>query len=226
MPHASFPAPLPRQPLPAPCRGLEEMAAADPRDWGPAAAFALLRIQEASEGPKDDRPIVFVATKLWRRERGGLSARGFASLGLDPRRLILVKAEREEEALWAEEEALKSGAVKGAVAAAERPSFVATRRLDFAAREGRALAVLLRIGPAADLSAARLRWRLSALASAPQPYDPKAPGALRLKAELVRRRDGPLGVWDLEQDHETHRLRLAAGLADHGLVQGVRTRAA
>src|SRR5579875_374932 len=177
MPDAAFPAPLPRQPLPAPSRGLEEMAAADPRDWGAAAAFALLRIEEAAGAEEDDRPLAFVAARAWRRERGGLSARGLLGLGLDPGRLILVRVDREEEALWALEEALKSGAVKGAVAAAERPSFVATRRLDFAAREGRALAALLRIGPAADLSAARLRWRVSALASAPHPHDPRAPGA-------------------------------------------------
>lgn len=217
---------VPAAPLPAPGRGLEEIAAVDPKDWGPAAAFAFQRMDGASEDARDDRPMVFVSTKLWRRERGGLFARGLMGLGLDPGRLILVRVEREDQALWAQEEALKSGAVKGALAAAERASFVATRRLDFAAREGRAAAVLLRIGPAADLSAARLRWRISALGSAPHPYDPKAPGSARLRAELVRRRDGPLGLWDLEQDHETHRLRLAAGLADHGLVQDSRPRAA
>jgi protein ImuA len=212
---------------PAPRRGLEEIAASGPKDWGQAAAFALLRADGTSEtGLEDHRPLVFVAPKLWRRERGGLFARGLQGLGIEPDRLVLVRTEREEEALWAQEEALKSGAVKGAIAAVERASFVATRRLDFAAREGRALAVLLRAGPAADLSAARLRWRISPLASAPHPFDPKAPGAPRLRAELVRRRDGPLGAWELEQDHETHRLRLAAGLADHGLVQGRRARAA
>jgi protein ImuA len=167
---------------------------------------------------------VFVAGKDWRRERGSLSARGLLGLGI--RRLILVRAEREGEALWALEEVLKSGAVAGAIATVEAPSFVATRRLDFAAREGRATGVVLRALPAGDLSAARLRWRIGAQPSAPHPFDPRAPGAVRLKAELVRRRDGPLGAWDLEQDHETHRLGLAAGLADHGLVQGRRPHAA
>jgi protein ImuA len=208
--------------FPAPSAGLEEATAAAPQDWAQAAAFALHRAARA----EDPRPVVFVAGKDWRRERGGLSVRGLFGVGTLPERLILVRAEREAEALWALEEALKSGAVAGGIATVEQPSFVATRRLDFAAREGRASAVLLRAQAAGDLSAARLRWRVLALPSAPHPFDPRAPGALRLKAELARRRDGPLGAWELEQDHETHRLGLAAGLADHGLVQGRRPRAA
>ena len=208
---------LPQAPL-----GLEESAAAEPRDWGSAAAFALWR----AGGSEDPRPLALVTVKTWRAERGGFSARGLEALGIDPAGVIQVRAEREIEALWALEEALKSGAVRGAVGTVEQASLVATRRLDFAAREGRAIGVLLRISGGGDLSAARLRWRLKAGSSAPHPFDPKAPGAARITAELARRRDGPLGAWDLEQDHETHRLRLAAGLADHGLVQGGRTHAA
>ncbi len=220
--------PLFREPLlspddpPQPCRGLEEAVAADPRDWPQAAAFALHRAGSAG----DDRPVVFVATAQWRRERGGLSARGLIGLGLCLSRAILVRAEREIDALWALEEVLKSGAAAGGVATVEQPSLVATRRLDFAAHAGRATGVVLRAGASRDLSAARLRWRIAALPSAPHPFDLRAPGAMRLKAGLERRRNGPLGVWDLEQDHETHRLRLAAGLADHGLVQGGRAHAA
>ena len=204
---------------PEPRLGLEESTAADPRDWAQAAAFAFWR----AGGGLDDRPVAFVVTRDWRRERGGLFGRGLKRL---VRRLILVRADKEDEALWALEEALKSGAVAGAVATVARPSFVATRRLDFAARAGRATGVLLRADGAGDLSAARLRWRICAAPSAPHPFDPRAPGATRLRAELVRRRDGPLGAWELEQDHETHRLGLAAGLADHGLVQGGRPLAA
>ena len=207
---------------PQPRLGLEEAGAAESRDWPQAAAFAFSRVAAG----KDPRPVVFVAAGQWRRERGGLFARGLCRLGIAPGEVIQVRAEREAEALWAMEEALKSGAVRGAIATVEQPSFVATRRLDFAARAGRAVGVLLRAAPAGDLSAAWMRWRISALPSSSHPFDPRAPGALRLRAELVRRRDGPLGAWELEQDHETHRLGLAAGLADHGLVQGRRPQAA
>jgi len=208
-------------PLPDPVPGLEEVAAADPRDFAQAAAFALSRLRDDS-----GRPVLVVAPKAFRRERGGLCARGLAGLGIAPCEAILVRAEREAEALWAMEEALKSGAISGVLGAVEQPAFVATRRLDFAARAGRARAALLRTGPAGDLSAARSRWRVQARASAPHPFDPRAPGLLRLHAALVRRRDGPPCAWELEQDHETHRLRLAAGLAGDGLVPDARTPAA
>jgi protein ImuA len=205
-------------PPPVPEPGLEEAAAAAPQDWAVAAAFALHR----ARGGDETRPLLFAATGDWRRERGRLSARGLASLGFDPARLILVRAARAVDALWALEEALKSGAVAGAIATVEHADFLATRRLDFAAREGRANAVLLRTAEANDLSVARVRWRISAQPSAPHPFDQQAPGPMRLRAELTRRRNGPLGAWIMEQDDETHRLRLAAGLADHGLVQGGR----
>ena len=224
--HNHFPSSLEREGrLPASVLGLEEASTAEPRDWGAAAAFGLWRA-DGAEGGQDPRPLVLVTVKAWRRERGHFSARGLAGLGIDPAGVVQVRAEREMEALWALEEALKSGAVRGGLVTVEHPSLVATRRLDFAAREGRATGVLLRAGGPGDLSAARLRWRLACAPSAPQPFDPRAPGAVRLRAELTRRRDGPLGAWDLEQDDETHRLGLAAGLADHGLVQGRQAHAA
>jgi protein ImuA len=196
----------------------EEAAAAHPQDLAAALAFALSRAIEAAERRGDDRPVAMVSTPLFDHERGRLFAWGARGLGLDPGRLLLIRARREPEALWAFEEALKSGAAAAVIGALDRPAFVATRRLDFAARAGQACGFVLRAGPAGDLSAARLRWRVAAEASAPHPFDPRAPGAARLRAELVRSRDGKSGRFLLEQDDATGRFRLAAGLADHGLA--------
>jgi len=206
--------------FPSLCEPLEEAAAAEPADAAAAFAFALGRLA----GAKDRRPVVVVTTGLWLRERGRPFARGMAGWGLGPERLIWIRAEREAQALWALEEALKSGAVAGGLASVEAPPFVATRRLDFAARAGGALGVLLRAGPTGDLSAARRRWRIRAGPSATHAYDPAAPGRVRLNAELVRRRDGPPGTWALEQDDETGRLSVVAGLAGHGLDETDRQR--
>jgi protein ImuA len=196
----------------------EEAAAAHPQDLACTLAFALSRAIEAAEGRGDDRPVVMVSTPLFDHERGRLFGWGARGLGLDPPRLLLIRARREPEALWAFEEALKSGAAAAVIGALDRPAFVATRRLDFAARSGQACGFVLRAGPAGDLSAARLRWRVAAEPSAVHPFDPRAPGAARLRAELVRSRDGKSGQFLLEQDHATGRFRLAAGLADHGLA--------
>jgi protein ImuA len=184
--------------------------------------FALARLASAPVG----RPLVLVTTAAWLRERGRPFARGLALWGAGSERLIWVRTDKEAQALWALEEALKSGAVAGGLATVEQPAFVATRRLDFAARSGGALGVVLRVGQAQNLSAARRRWRIGARTSAGAAFDAAAPGPARLRAELTRRRDGPPGAWDLEQDDETGRLRVDAGLADQRVDEGAGRRPA
>ena len=217
MPPAPFPRPIAPDPalFPQACEPLEEIGAAQPADAATALGFGLARLVQASA--EDRRPLVLVTTGEWLRERGRPFSQGLAAWGLPAQRLIWIRAEREGEALWALEEALKSGAVAGALASVEAPAFVATRRVDFAARAGGAVGLLIRARPAADLSAARRRWRIAALGAAEDRFDPLAPGAMRLRAQLVRRRDGPPGAWDLEQSHETGGLRVVAGLAGHGV---------
>jgi protein ImuA len=190
---------------------LEEVAPVTGPDFAAALGFALARLAERI----DPRPIVITAAKSWLNERGRPFAQG---LGMAGGRLLLVATAKEGQALWALEEALKSGAVAGGLGIAAEVGFVTTRRLDFAAKAGGAAAVLLRPTPVEDLSAAHLRWRISPLASAADPLDAKAPGAIRWRADLVRRRDGPPRTWTMEQDDETHRLRLADRLAGDGLV--------
>lgn len=211
------PAPHPA-PLPAAAPRLEEVSAGDVRDCGAAFGFCLARIA----GLEDRRPVALVLSPQWIREWGRPYIPGTPQ-GL---RLMLVRPREEKHILWAMEEVLKSGAVAGALGAVEQADLVATRRLDFAARASGAMGILLRSRPSDELSAAHLRWRIESLPSSAHPLDSRTPGAARLRARLVRRRDGPPGSWDLEHDHETHRLRLAARLADHGLVAQVRTVAA
>jgi protein ImuA len=201
--------------FPAAPEALEEVGAEAPADAAAALAFALSRLVAA--GPEERRPVAVVTTADWLAERGRPFAGGLRAWGLDPGRLIWVRARREGEALWALEEVLKSGVAAGGLATVSAPPFVATRRMEFAAREGRAVGLLLRAGPADDLSAARRRWRVNTLGSGADAFDPEAPGAPRLRASLLRRRDGPPGAWDLERDDETGGLRVVAGLAGHGL---------
>lgn len=199
---------------PRPARlGLEEA-------WGEgapgrigAALFGLIR---AAEG--DGRPVMVAATGSWLREQGRWFRDGLKIAGLEDARLLFVEARKDSEILWALEEALKSNAVAGTVAAADAVSLLASRRLDMVAREAKATCLLLRTREPTDLSAARRRWRIAPAPSAPHPYDPEAPGATRLKAALTRSRGEPPGEWILEWDDEAHRFRLASGLADHGLV--------
>jgi protein ImuA len=205
----------------SPCAGLEDAAVGGL--GGIAAGLGFLLARSAGAG---DRLIALVAPGAWIAERGGLMARGALAFGIPPGRLLIVRPRTEAEALWALEEILRSGAADLAIGAVEGASLTQTRRLDRVARESGATAALVRVRPGSPLSAARRRWRISALPSAPDPWDDRAPGAPRWRAELLRRRDGAPGCWDLEWNDETARLDLVAGLAGDGLGQGFRTIAA
>jgi len=181
---------------------LEEACAPLPRDMGAALLFALSR-----RPVEDVRPALLALPRAWLGEYGRPHARGLAGPPL-----ILVPTTTPAEALWAMEQALRSGAVALTLGAVEGATLAQSRRLDFAARQGEAVGVVLSRG-LDGLSAARRRWRISVLASRGDADDPRAPGAARLQAELVRGRGERLGTWILEQDDETHRLRLADRLA-------------
>lgn len=196
---------------------LEEVSAAEVRDMAAALVFAVGRLPE-----EDDRPLLFVAPRAWTTEHGRLF-----NQGLRPRRAppILTGVRTAVEGLWVMEQALRSGAVAGVIGAIESATLPQSRRLDFAARESGTTGVLLRTR-SDGLSAARRRWRISAATGAAAAFDTRAPGPFRLRAELVRGRGEPPGVWMLEQDDETHRLRLADRLAGDGLVENSRAIAA
>lgn len=201
---SAFPAASP-EPFPEVAAPLEEACAPTPRDMAAAVLFALSR-----RGREDGRPVLVAAPGGWFGEYG----RPYGP-GLDGTALILTPVTTAAEALWVLEQALRSGAVSLALGAVDGATLAQTRRLDFAARDGGSVGLMLP-RRADGLSAARRRWRVSAALSAPDPDDPRAPGQARLIAELTRGRGERPGAWILEQDDETHRLRLADRLADFG----------
>jgi protein ImuA len=196
---------LSRDPFPQGPAPLEEACAPAPRDVAAAVAFALSRRRAG-----DDRPVLMTAPRAWFIEYGRPYGPGIAGIPL-----ILAPAASLAEALWAMEQGLRSGAVSLALGAVEGAALTQTRRLDFAAKQGEAVGLILSRRQE-GLSAARRRWRISTTASAVDPGDDRAPGRARLLAELTRGRGERPGAWMLEQDDETHRLRLADRLADLG----------
>lgn len=128
---------------------------------------------------------------------------GLARCGLAPANLVLARAERWPDALWAMEEALRCPAVTGAVLAlagepprraAGGPDLTATRRLQLAAEAGGALGLLLRPDAAHPApTAAVTRWRVGPLPTAPVGAGLDEP---RWRLELLRVRGGaPGGPW-------------------------------
>lgn len=201
------------RPFPEPLPVLEEIVAATPLNRAASFAFALSRCGAG-------KPVMCIFTRSALRESGRPSVHGVAPClpGSAP---LMVVTRTAAEALWAMEQALKSGVLGGVLGAIEGATLTQSRRLDFAARDGATPGLILR-DRSGGLSAARRRWRIAALPSAANPLDAQAPGAVRLLAELVRQRDGPPGEWILEHDAATGGLAVAAGLAADRSREGER----
>ncbi len=107
--------------------------------------------------------------------------------GIDLGKLLLIRPEGEREAVWALEQALKTGACSAALGWLPEAGldFSTLRRLAIAARQGGAWATLFRPAHAARrASGAELRLRLS-----PLPPLPPLPSE-RLHVEIVKRPGG------------------------------------
>ena len=153
---------------------------------------------------------------LWCGRTEHLYAPGLRLAGLDPMRLVTVRAPRDEDALWVLEEALRCRDLAGAVAEIDSLGLAQSRRLQLAAETG-GIGFLLRApGVAEDLgaSAAVTRWRIAALPSAAGP----APGVLsapRWRLELMRCRGGRPASWIVEgEDGAPGGFTLAAAIRD------------
>ncbi len=180
---------------------------------GAASGFAAVLLARFAAGRglgAGRRPV------LWCQRRIDLYAPGLAAFGLDPARLIVVRAPAPRQVLWVLEEALRGRRLAAVLGEVDGIDLAASRRLQLAARAGTAC-VLLRRGPAPSISAAVTRWRVG-----PAPGDavqsghalPHNPGASRWRVELVRCRGGAARAWLVEWCHETHRFTMAAPLAD------------
>lgn len=158
---------------------------------------------------------------LWCLSEGDLYAPGLATFGLDPRRLILVRAHRSQEVLWAMEEGLRSSALAAVVGEVDRLSLPASRRLLLTAEASGVTGFALRrwqTGKAAAAqrlapNAAHTRWRVEAL---PGDVVADEPGVGRAcwRVELWRCRGGVTASWVMEACDATGHVSLVAAMAD------------
>lgn len=162
-------------------------------------------------------------------EAGAPYPPGLAAFGLDLARLVVVRAAKREEALWAAEQGLGApGAVViCALGAGGKPlDLKASRRLLLFAERNRARCLLLR--PNAEASAAWTRWRVG---PAPSVAHGRELGAPAYALELVRSRSGPAGArfiveWNAHERRFADRVArdLPAALG-HGSADPLRARA-
>lgn len=136
---------------------------------------------------------------LWVMQRDDLYAPG---LGLDPDRLIFVKAEKDEGVLSVMESAARTSGVAAIIGEVSSVSLTAGRRLQLACEHHGAIAFALRRRFSAPLreraekhSTETTRWRI-----APAPSDTSLPGLgpPRWEVHLERSRNGRPGAWIME----------------------------
>jgi protein ImuA len=150
---------------------------------------------------RSEGPVVWIRPG-WGAER--LNAAGLQPLA-NPARLLLVRADRDEAALWAAEEALRSGAVPLVVVeTAGLPGLTPIRRLHLAAgagaeaahREGTTAPLGLLLTPGqGGAPGVESRWHLAPLPSRNLLWSDEAAWALtRLRARLA-----PPARWRLGQ---------------------------
>jgi protein ImuA len=182
-----------------------------PRDGG-WAGFLLPQL--AASGP-----LLWVQDRMAVREAGRVHPAGLPGVNL-----IHVEARDARDALWAMEEGLRCpglGAVIGELYGDPASlDFTATRRLAVAAERTAVPCWLVRLGGTANLSGARMRWRIASQPSLPHPFDPKAPGPSAWDAQLFRARGHPPGRWSVA--HEAGGFHLLAVPGDRALAEGER----
>ncbi|WP_291858297.1 DNA repair protein [Bradyrhizobium sp.] len=153
------------------------------------------------------RPLVWVRQDFTEIESGALSMAGLAELGLDPRRVVTVRAADVDAALRTAADALACDALGAVVlevwGEARQFDLVASRKLTLAAQASGVTGLLLRVAAEPAPSAAETRWIVRAAHSPPAAASRPAAsgnawGAPVFDAQLVRNRHGPVGRWIME----------------------------
>jgi protein ImuA len=178
---------------------MHEVFALETRQSAAATGF----VAGIAERLSNHRPLLWVQQDFAETEVGALSMSGFAELGLDPRRLVLVSVPNAETGLKVAADALACDALGAVIlelwGGAKTFDLVASRRLTLAARSSGVPCVMLSTSSEPVISTAETRWIVRARRSPPGP-DWVAWGAPVLDVELVRNRHGQTGRWIMEWD--------------------------
>jgi protein ImuA len=160
------------------------------------------------------KPILWVQDRMAILESGRIHPPA-----LPARDLIHVEARDARDALWAMEEGVRCSALSCVIGELwgdpTALDFTATRRLAVAAERSGTACWLVRLGGNANLSGARMRWRVASAPSIINPLDQRAPGLPAWDAELFRARGSPPGRWNIA--HEAGAFHLVAGTGDRTL---------
>jgi hypothetical protein len=204
-------------------------------DWnavcGAARTFALAlaarRLVMLAEAQDDTRAILWCGVRGQMDDLGTHYAPGLATFGIAPERFLIVEVGKPRDALWAIEEALKTGSLALVIGMLETVHLTPARRLALAAQTHATPCIVLTHPAAYPMAATASRWRIAPLPSAPHilvqghtsPSSlDRVPGPLRLSLGLERHRARSLAaevsIAHVEWCHETLRFRMASPVRD------------
>lgn len=171
-----------------PLGAIHEFVSTKPEETAAAIGFlsGLLSILMAEKG-----------VTLWIRSSRMLFPPALQNFGVNPDRVIFIDVQKEKDALWALDEALKCSALTAVVGELPNMSFTHSRRLQLAVEESQVTGFMLRNQPRAiGTTACISRWQIS-----PRPSDPinELPGigCPKWRVHLQRIRNGKPGTWDI-----------------------------
>ena len=169
---------------------VQEIFADEIRDGGASLGFALAQAKSLVTAR---RPTIFYLQLGEDAQKLGLPyGPGLSWFGLDPARLVLVRAADMGELLWAAEEVIGCRAVAAMIADVRGDpkllDFTASRRLSLRSSGSKVSLFLLRYGQRRASSAGHLRWHLRPFSSGRPLYDERAPGPARWRLRLEKGR--------------------------------------
>jgi protein ImuA len=211
------------------------------------AAGALHEIQCASYGDRaaslgvalalctrllTEKPGPVIWCQLRDPDRLHLHAPGLMGLGIDPGRVTKITLRKEQDLLWAIEEALDCAYVAGVVGvlwSEKLYDFTASRRLALRAKKSGVSAFVVRSHWANGTTAADTRWCISSAQSkAPRTGHAFLPrlGKAQWRLDMTKCKGAKPCAWNVVWDHEALRFDLAARLADRADLPPCRPAAA
>jgi protein ImuA len=201
---------------------LHEVRPFDPQDGPAATAFLLGLAARLMNG--DAGTLVWIRPQDIVREWGLPYAPGLARFGIAPARVLFIHPRTEQEALWAVEEAVQARGVALTIGDIDgaKLNLTASRRIHLAAEKVGRPALVARGARWRGATAALTRWAVKAAPSSAPDYSVRGIGTPRWVVDLERAKGGRPGSFDVEWNHETHRFRVAAPLADRPAAAGMR----
>jgi|APFEC2959095136_1045048.scaffolds.fasta_scaffold04675_2 protein ImuA len=186
---------------------LHDISPVAPIHLGAATGFALALAAlsgkaGAGRAGTGGRETLFIQTDMARFEAGAPYGIGLDLFGLPSRRLLVLRARRPIDALFAMEEALKCRGIGSVIA--EMPDdaadLTATRRLSLAARTHDGIGFLLRHRSTSAPSAAMTRWEVAASSGPRDAFG--GVGTTAFLLSLVKNRRGPCGGFRIAWSHD------------------------